>query len=42
MNMTGNLKLDVPQLPVEENKLIALSAALLGIKTVSAPTTKPQ
>jgi 3-deoxy-D-manno-octulosonic-acid transferase len=41
LSVVGNLKLDVPQLPVEENKLIVLSAALLGRPTLAAASTHP-
>ncbi|MGZ5853527.1 MAG: 3-deoxy-D-manno-octulosonic acid transferase, partial [Xanthobacteraceae bacterium] len=41
LSVVGNLKLDVPQLPVEENKLIALSAAFLGRPTLAAASTHP-
>jgi 3-deoxy-D-manno-octulosonic-acid transferase len=41
LSVVGNLKLDVPQLPVEENKLVALSAALLGRPTLAAASTHP-
>jgi 3-deoxy-D-manno-octulosonic-acid transferase len=41
LSVVGNLKLDVPQLPVEENKLIPLSAALLGRPTLAAASTHP-
>jgi 3-deoxy-D-manno-octulosonic-acid transferase len=41
LSVVGNLKLDVPQLPVEENKLIALSAALFGRPALAAASTHP-
>ncbi len=41
LSVVGNLKLDVPQLPVEENKLVALSAALMGRPTLAAASTHP-
>jgi 3-deoxy-D-manno-octulosonic-acid transferase len=41
LSVVGNLKLDVPQLPVEENKLVALSAALFGRPALAAASTHP-
>ena len=41
LSVVGNLKLDVPQLPVEENKLVALSAAFMGRPTIAAASTHP-
>ncbi len=41
LSVVGNLKLDVPQLPVEENKLVVLSAALLGRPALAAASTHP-
>jgi len=41
LDTTGNLKLDVPALPVDESKLSALSAALAGRTIVAAASTHP-
>jgi 3-deoxy-D-manno-octulosonic-acid transferase len=41
LDTTGNLKLDVPALPVDEAKLKALSAALAGRVIIAAASTHP-
>jgi 3-deoxy-D-manno-octulosonic-acid transferase len=41
LDTTGNLKLDVPALPVDEAKLKALGAALSGRTIVAAASTHP-
>jgi 3-deoxy-D-manno-octulosonic-acid transferase len=41
VSITGNLKLDVPQLPVDEGKLAMLTAALAGHPVIAAASTHP-
>jgi 3-deoxy-D-manno-octulosonic-acid transferase len=41
LDTTGNLKLDVPELPVDESKLTTLGAALVGRIIVAAASTHP-
>jgi len=41
LDTTGNLKLDVPALPVDEAKLSALGAALRGRTIIAAASTHP-
>jgi 3-deoxy-D-manno-octulosonic-acid transferase len=41
LSVVGNLKLDVPQLPVDEGKLTELSATLYGRPVLAAASTHP-
>jgi 3-deoxy-D-manno-octulosonic-acid transferase len=41
LSVTGNLKLDVPQLPVDDGKLALLTAALAGHPVIAGASTHP-